>query len=245
MFDKSNVKASSISSQLLQHSSLAKQETMKRFFKTEKGGYAENDFFLGITVPEVRKIAKYNNYISLEEIIILLKSKIHEERLISLYFLIQKYNSGDSSLKETIFNIYISNTKHINNWDLIDTSCEHIVGDFLKDKPKNVLFDFARSQSIWEKRIAIVSTFYFIKQKEHKLTFKIADILISDNHDLIHKAVGWMIREVGKKCGEDYLIKYLDKNSAKMSRTTLRYSIEKLDEQKRLYYLNKDKRSNR
>ena len=233
--------AKQISYQLQLKSSQEKKEIVQRFFKTGIGEYAQDDVFLGVQVPEIRKIAKENYDISIEETLKLLTSKIHEERLIALYFLINKYKNGNEQIKQNIFKLYLSNTQHINNWDLVDTSCEHIAGDFLKDKSKEPLFELAQSQNIWEKRLAIVSTFAFIKQKEYKVTFQIVNILLSDKNDLINKACGWMLREVGKRCSEEILVQYLEQNSSKMSRTTLRYAIEKFDKNKREYFLKKDK----
>ena len=233
--------AKHISNEIQTKSSPEKKKILERFFKTGEGEYGYGDIFLGVTVPVLRKIAKENRDIVLEEILKLLVSPIHEERLIALYFLIDRYKKSDENGKKEIYELYLAHTKYINNWDLVDTSCEHIVGDFLKDKSKEPLFILASSENLWEKRIAIVATFFFIKQKEHKITFEIADILLLDKHDLIHKACGWMLREVGKRCGEDILLSYLEKNSSKMARTTLRYAIERLAKEKRGYFLAKDK----
>lgn len=233
--------AEKISYQLQLKNSQENKEIVQRFFKTGIGEYAQDDIFLGVKVPEIRKIAKENYDITIEETLKLLTSKIHEERLIALYFLINKYKNANEQVKQNIFNLYLSNTQHINNWDLVDTSCEHIVGEFLKDKPKNHLFALAKSSNLWERRIAVVSTFFFIKQKDHKVALEIVNTLLSDKHDLINKACGWMLREVGKRCSEKILTDYLEINSSKMSRTTLRYAIEKFDKNQREYFLKKDK----
>ena len=214
-----------------------KARLLMRFFKTGKGQYGEGDVFIGVTVPEQRKIAREFRDLPISEIKKLLKSKYHECRLVALLILIQKYNKS-VSYRTNIFNIYISNTKYINNWDLVDLSAPNIVGSYLSDKPRDILYEFARSKSLWKKRISIISTSYFIRQNDFKDTLKLVEILLSDKRDLIHKAVGWMLREVGNR-DEAVLRKFLDKNLTKMSRTTLRYSIEKFPEESRQYYLKK------
>lgn len=234
--------AHNIAHQLTKQSDPIKKETLQRFFKTSHGEYGEGDIFLGVTVPKIRTIAKANKNIALDEVLKLLHSDIHEHRLIALYFMIQHYKQGDLFLKKQIFEMYLNNTTYINNWDLVDSSAEYIVGDFLFDKPKDVLFDLAKSNNLWEKRIAIIATFYFIKKRNHEMTLQIANLLLDDKHDLIHKAVGWMLREVAKRCDEEILCEYLETNSHKMARTTLRYAIEKLEPTKRIYFLKKDKR---
>jgi 3-methyladenine DNA glycosylase AlkD len=215
------------------------KEIAQRFFKTGEGEYAHGDIFLGMKVPQVRALAKEFASIKLSEVLILLTSEIHEERLIALYFLIDKYKKSDDLMKKEIFDIYMTHTKYINNWDLVDTSCESIVGAYLENLSKEPLRKFALSSNLWERRIAIISTFYYIKRLKYQLTFEITDSLLADKHDLIHKAVGWMLREVGKRCSEDILCGYLDINYRKMSRTTLRYAIERFEKEKRLYYLHK------
>lgn len=217
----------------------AKQaKILQRFFKTGKGEYGEGDIFLGIRVPEQRKIAKEYSGLSLPRIQELLESDIHEHRLVGLLILIEKYNKSDEENKGNIFNFYLKNSKKINNWDLVDLSAHKIIGEFLIDKDKKILYELAQSKNLWEKRIAIVSTFAFIKKEEFVDTLRISEILLDDSHDLIHKAVGWMLREVGKK-DEKSLEKFLEKHYKKIPRTTLRYSIEKFEEKKRKKYLNK------
>ena len=166
----------------------------------------------------------------------LLHSKFHEERLIALFVLIHKFERGEESLRKKIFNLYLKNTKYINNWDLIDLSAPKIVGAYLFDKPRDVLYKLAKSKSLWEKRISILSTFYFIRENDFKDTIKVSKILLNDEHDLIHKAVGWMLREVGKRCLETEE-KFLKKHYQKMPRTMLRYAIERFPETKRQAYL--------
>ena len=214
-----------------------KAKVLIGFFKTGKGGYAETDIFLGITVPETRKLARKYAEMKISETQELLKSKFHEERLLALMLLVNKFKAGDSKTKEKIFNLYLKNTKHINNWDLVDLSAHEIVGAFLERKPKDVLLKLASSQSLWEKRIAMIATFYEIKNGRSQTTLKIAEKLLHDEHDLIQKAVGWMLREVGKRCSQKEEENFLDKYAATMPRTALRYAIERFDEKKRKYYM--------
>lgn len=217
---------------------------LQRFFKTGKGEYGEGDIFLGITVPKQREIAKKYQDLSLNDLQKLLQSKIHEYRLTSLLILNIKYKQSlllrnqKSNIKgkEEIFKFYLANTININNWDLVDLSTPNIVGEFLFDKNRSVLFELAKSKNLWEKRIAILSTYFFIKNNQFDDALKIAEILLEDEHDLMHKAVGWMLREIGKrdqKVEEDFLNKYYKK----MPRTMLRYAIEKFNEKKRKLYL--------
>jgi len=218
-----------------------KSITLQRFFKTKKGQYGEGDIFLGITVPESRKIAKKYSNLSLEEIKILLESKIHEERLIGLLILVNNYEKNVETRKE-IFDFYIDNAKFINNWDLVDQTADKIAGRFLFDFGKDysiykgLLKKLAESDNLWERRIAIISTFYFIKNNQFQETLKIAEILMKDEHDLIQKAVGWMLREIGKR-DLRILENFLKYNYKSMPRTMLRYAVEKFSEDKRQSYL--------
>jgi 3-methyladenine DNA glycosylase AlkD len=215
-----------------------KAKILQRFFKTGKGEYGEGDIFLGITVPIQREVAKKFLGLRLDDLQKLLDSKIHEERMIALFILVDKYKKADASWKKNIFNFYTKNYSRINNWDLVDLSAPNIVGDFLLDRNRKILYAFAKSDNLWKKRIAIISTFAFIRNNEFKDSIKLAEILLNDKHDLIHKAVGWMLREIGKRDKKE-LIKFLNKNSVKMPRTMLRYSIEKFPEKERKKYLNK------
>ena len=216
-----------------------KAEHLGYFFKTGKGQYGEGDLFLGISVPKTRELIKDYTHLDLKEISKLLSNKYHEIRLAGLLILVKKYQKGEGREKEKIFNFYLKNSKNINNWDLVDLSAHHIVGDYLLDKDRKVLEKLAQSNNLWQKRIAIVSTYAFIKAGEYLPTFKIVEILMKDKNDLIHKACGWMLREVGKKVSEEKLKKFLDKWGTRMPRTMLRYSIERFGEKERLYYLNK------
>ncbi len=216
-----------------------KAEALQRFFKTGKGEYAERDIFLGVTVPQSRKIAQKFANLDFKSIQTLLKSKIHEERLIAFLILIHNFKKGSDPEKKKIFDFYLSNTKFINNWDLVDLSAPKIVGRYLSDQDpvnRSPLIKLAKSKSIWERRIAVLATFTFIKNNEFEIPLKIAERLLNDKHDLIHKAVGWMLREVGKKDIE-VEEKFLRKYYKKMPRTMLRYAIEKFQKNKRLGYL--------
>jgi 3-methyladenine DNA glycosylase AlkD len=208
------------------------------FFKTGPGEYADGDKFYGIKVPETRKLVKkYFNEISLPEAEELLQSSFHEERLGALLILTEKFRNGDEKEREKIYKLYLANTAKINNWDLVDLTAPQIIGAYLDDKAKDVLFKLADSKSLWERRIAIIATFYFIKNGQPEFTLSLADRLINDKHDLIHKAVGWMLREIGKRCSENLLESYLKSRYKKMPRTMLRYAIEKFSEEKRKNYL--------
>ncbi|MBS3079565.1 DNA alkylation repair protein [Candidatus Pacearchaeota archaeon] len=217
---------------------LEKAKLLQRFFKTEKGEYDEGDVFLGIVVPELRKIAKEFCDLNLNEIQELLDSKIHEKRMIGLFILIKKYDKADELLKKQIFEFYIKSAKNnkINNWDLVDLSAPNIVGNYLIDKNRNVLYKLVISSSLWEKRIAVLATFSFIREGDFSDSLKISKILLGDKHDLIHKAVGWMLREIGKR-DVKVLEGFLKENYKIMPRTMLRYAIEKFPEEKRKSYL--------
>ena len=213
-----------------------KAKTLAGFFKTGQGEYGEGDIFLGIPVPEQRQIAKKYSGTNLRILQKLLQGKIHEERLTALLILIDNYKMADKEEKEKIVDFYLKNTKYINNWDLVDLSTPKILGDHLLQKNKSVLYRLAKSNILWERRIAIIATFEFIKNNQFEDTLKISYLLLEDKQDLIHKAVGWMLREVGKrdqKAEEQFLKKYYKK----MPRTMLRYAIEKFPENKRQLYL--------
>ena len=208
---------------------------LQRFFKTGKGEYGHGDLFLGITVPEQRRIAKKYSRLSLDDLQSLLSSKIHEYRLTSLLILIEKYKNVD---KKEVVDFYLRNTKNINNWDLVDLSSHKILGNYLLNKDKNILYKLAKSDNLWERRISIIATYAFIKNNKFEDTLKISELLLKDKHDLIHKAVGWMLREVGKRnlnIEEEFLKKYYKK----MPKTMLRYSIERFSNEKKRFYLKK------
>ena len=211
-------------------------KTMQWFFKTGKGEYGEGDVFVGLKVPTQRKLANEFRELSFNDLKVLLSSPIHEERLISLFILVDKFNKGDYIEKEKIFTFYIKNRRSVNNWDLVDLSAPKIVGKHLLNRDKSILIKLSDSKKLWERRIAILSTYEFIRNKKYDTTLKIAKILLNDNHDLIHKAVGWMLREIGKK---DLMVEenFLKNNYKKMPRTMLRYAIEKFPDAKRKKYL--------
>jgi len=208
-----------------------------RFFKTDKGQYGFGDIFLGVRAPKIRLIAKKYIDISITDMKILIRSKYHEERFLGLIILVNKYSkTKDKKTINQLYKIYISSFKYINNWDLVDVTCPHVTGKYLIDKDRSILYKWAKSDDLWTKRIAIVSTFSFIRQNDLEDTFKIAEILLQDKHDLIHKAVGWMLREAGKRDLEKEEI-FLKKYYRDMPRTMLRYAIEKFPESKRQAYL--------
>ncbi len=215
-------------------------KSSKWFFKTNKGQYGEGDKFLGIRVPEQRKIAASFSHISIEEITLLLRNPYHEARLTAVFLLVNKYKKADEKTKKDIFDSYLANSKYLNNWDIVDSSAHKIVGPYLSDKPNKmvVLEKLARSDSLWERRIAMISTAYNIaKLKSADEALELAKILLKDKHDLMHKAVGWMLREIGKYIDEKILTDFLDIYAVHMPRTMLRYSIERLEESKRKHYL--------
>jgi 3-methyladenine DNA glycosylase AlkD len=225
-----------IKKRLKQLANKEKAEILQRFFKTGPGEYGEGDVFIGVKVPDLRKVAKDFRDIAIKDVIILLESAIHEERLLALLILVSKYVKGNETAKKEIYKLYLNKTKYINNWDLVDVTAQHIVGDYLMDKNKAPLYSLVRSEDLWERRIAIMATFYFIRNERYEDTLKIAKILLSDKEDLIHKAVGWMLREIGKKnmVAEEAFLK---QHYKKMPRTMLRYAIEKFPELKRQQYL--------
>ena len=214
-----------------------KAKILSGFFKTGKGQYGEGDIFLGIAVGQIRGLVKKYGDLEIVDVMDFLHCEIHEEREFALFVLVGQFSRGSEKTREKIYNTYLANTEYINNWDLVDLSADKIVGAFLEDKPKDVLLKLAQSESLWEKRIAIIATFYFIKKGNSEWTLKIAEKLLCDQQDLIHKAVGWMLREVGKRCSQEDEEEFLQKHFSKMSRTTLRYAIERFDEKKRRHYL--------
>jgi 3-methyladenine DNA glycosylase AlkD len=211
-------------------------ESSAWFFKTGKGQYGEGDIFIGITVPEMRRIALRHKHLKLSALRRLLKSKIHEHRMAALEILVAQYESGDEAERQTIYNFYLQNTTGINNWDLVDTSAPYIVGVHLRKRSRAILRKLAKSPNIWERRIAIVSTFGLIRVGETGDTYNIARMLLSDNHDLIHKAVGWALREAGKQSPEQ-LVGFLKENFVALPRTALRYAIEKFSAEQRKRFL--------
>ncbi len=233
------MKATNLIKELKAKASKKKAILLSGFFKTGKGHYGEGDKFLGITVPEQRIIAKKYIDISFEDLSNLVSSEWHEVRLTAFIILTLKFKKIKiNSERKDIFDFYLKNVKYVNNWDLVDLTCHVIIGKFLLDKPRDLLYKLVCSHNLWEKRIAIVSCFAFIREKDFKDAIKISEILLLDKHDLIHKAVGWMLREIGKK-DVDVLRSFLSKHYHEMPRTMLRYSIERLPEIERKKWLAK------
>ena len=211
-----------------------KAKILQGFFKTGKGDYAEGDRFLGLTVPISRSIAKRNPSLSLADLTTLLKSPIHEERLVALVLLVDRYKKSNDKMRQQIFNLYVKHTRYINNWDLVDLSAGYIVGP---TATKKELVRLATSPLLWDRRIAMIACFHGIMQGDCRNALHIARLLMHDEHDLIHKAVGWMLREVGKRCSEKTLRDFLDKHAHEMPRTMLRYAIERLPKREQKRYL--------
>ena len=214
---------------------VAKPEIAKTsawFFKTGPGEYGEGDQFIGVKVPDVRRAARAFRDLSLSEVGRLLDSPVHEDRLAALVVLVSQFERGDHTQQQKVFDLYLSSTGRINNWDLVDVSAPQIVGGWLAERTRKLLRKLAVSKSLWERRIAILATFHFIRQSDFGDTLAIAEMLLGDTHDLIHKATGWMLREVGKR-DEAVLEGFLNNFAAQMPRTMLRYAIERMDEQKR------------
>lgn len=209
---------------------------LQRYFKTSPGQYGAGDIFLGIKVPVLRAQVKTFQGVLLTTLADLLSSRYHEERLFALFLLIDFYQRGNEAEKQQAYDLYLAQTAHINNWDLVDTSAPRIVGNFLFNKPRQVLYELAASTSLWERRIAVLATFYFIDQNDFSDSLKLAEILLHDPHDLMHKAIGWMLREIGKR-DLDVTEKFLQTHYRVMPRTMLRYAIERFPEPHRLAYL--------
>ena len=228
--------ATEIRKELKKLASIKAARLALRFFKTGIGQYGEGDRFLGITVPTLRMVARKYRATPLVQILPLLRSRFHEERLLALLLLVQKSTVGTEEEKSKIYRLYLANTKYVNNWDLVDASAAVIVGAYLADKDKQPIYSLARSNSMWERRISIIATFHMIRNSDFRDALAISFILKNDKEDLIHKAVGWMLREVGKRClpAEE---KFLKQHSQHMPRTMLRYAIEKFPQKKRRAYL--------
>ena len=214
----------------------AHARVMQRFFKTGPGEYGEGDRFVGVKVPQVRKLAKRHRDLNLSTVEKLLRSPVHEERLLALFVLNLQFQRGGETETRRIYDLYVGNVEHINNWDLVDGSAGHIIGGFLEDKDRKLLHRWAKARNLWKRRIAIMSTFPYIRAGQFEDTLAIAEALIHDEHDLIHKAVGWMLREVGKRDARAEE-QFLRKNYEQMPRTMLRYAIERFPERKRKAYL--------
>jgi len=211
---------------------------LQGFFKTGIGQYGEGDLFLGVRVPDQRRISKKYRNASLSDVLHLLRSRIHEHRLTGLFILIEQFKRGTQEIRHQIVDLYLDNTAYVNNWDLVDSSSYKILGEWLVDRERGILYQLAESDNIWERRISIISTFAFINRGDLTDALALAKILINDDHDLIHKASGWVLREVGKKdraALEEFLLEYYKM----MPRTMLRYAIERLPNDRRKFYLEK------
>lgn len=232
------ITAKNVEKKMRSLSSRQKAQHAQRFFKTGKGQYGEGDLFLGITVPTLRKLAKEFKEISLSENRKLLRSKWHEIRLIALIIWVNQYQKADQLKQKEIFQLFMKNKKWINNWDLVDLSTPHITGHWLYEtKNKKILFQLAKSKNLWDRRIAVISTFYHIRQNQFSEITQLCALLINDTEDLMHKACGWMLREMGKR-NKSVLVSFLEKNAVKMPRTMLRYSIEKMSVQEKQKFMN-------
>ncbi|MCW4051068.1 MAG: DNA alkylation repair protein [Candidatus Bathyarchaeota archaeon] len=209
---------------------------LQGFFKTGKGEYGEGDVFLGLRVPDQRRVAKKYRKAPLTDVSELLRSEVHEHRLTALFILTEQFNKGNEETRRRIVDLYLSNTAYVNNWDLVDSSAHKILGEWLIDKERGLLYELARSESLWERRISVISTFAFISRGDLVDAVALAEALVDDEHDLIHKASGWVLREVGKK-DQAVLEKFLLENYKTMPRTMLRYSIERLPEELRRFYM--------
>lgn len=226
-----------IEAEFLKESQEANYKATK-FFKTSPGQYSENDVFIGVRVPIIKTLVKKYRNLEPEIIINFLNSKINEHRLFALLCLVEKFQKSDEKLKENIYKIYLKNIDCVNNWNLVDSSAYNIIGAHIIDKDKSILFELANSNNLWHRRISIISTLYFIRKNQFDTTLKIAKILLHDKEDLIHKAVGWMIREISKKDFE-VSINFIEKYYKIMPRTMLRYAIEKYPEKIRKKFLKK------
>jgi 3-methyladenine DNA glycosylase AlkD len=208
----------------------------RSFFKTGEGEYGHGDRFVGVTVPDTRKVAAECRDLPLPEVLVLLRSEVHEERLLALLILVGRYERGGEAERREVFDLYLAHTRHVNNWDLVDASAPGVVGAHLLDRSRRVLLRLARSADLWERRIAVVATFAFIRRGEFDDTLAVVEHLLGDPHDLIHKACGWMLREVGKR-DPSVLEAFLAEHYSAMPRTMLRYAIERFPEARRKAYL--------
>jgi len=226
-------------SELKKYASDERRKSNMRFFKTGKGEYGEGDQFIGVTVPDCRKVARTFLDSSLSDIEKSLKSTLHEERLTALLILVEKYvKEKNENAKKELVEFYLKHKKYVNNWDLVDLTAYKIVGNYLLEKDRKILYELAQSPNIWDRRIAVISTFAFIPRMQFHDSFKLCEQLLNDQHDLMHKACGWMLREIGKR-DEKALERFLHAHAKQMPRTMLRYAIERFPESKRQTYLRK------
>lgn len=230
------MKAETIKQQLAALANKDKALVLSSFFQTKEGQYAHGDVFLGVTVPQTREVVAPFKVLPLTEVTKLLHSKYHEYRFAALVILVNQFEHGNEAEQETIYNFYLDHTEYINNWDLVDVSCHKIVGPWLLDKDRAKLYDLAKSNWLWDQRISIVSTLAFIRNNDFDDILRLSEYFLTHSHHLIHKACGWMLREMGKR-DKTTLIQFLDKFSLQMPRVMLRYSIEKLSGEERKSYL--------
>jgi len=212
---------------------------LQRFFKTGKGQYGEGDVFIGVRVPQLRLVCRQFRDLPLKEVQKLLDSSVHEYRLAGLIILKLQYARGSEQQKHSIYDLYLKNVykSRINNWDLVDASAEYIIGEHLLHRPRKVLFKLAKSDNLWQRRAAMLSSFAFIKRGDPSTSLELAEVLLHDKHDLIQKAVGWLLREVGKRCDRAILTNFLDQHAHEMPRTMLRYSLEHLSPEQKMHYM--------
>lgn len=226
-----------ITKELELRANTAQAKILSGFFKTGKGQYGEGDIFRGIKVPAIREIViKYYKTVTLDELALLLHSSYHEDRLCALLLLVKLMSGADENLQKKIYTLYTKNTRYINNWDLVDLSAPQIAGMYLENRPKDQLYKWAKSELLWERRISVLSTFWYIRQTSFDDAFAIIEMMLDDKEDLMHKACGWMLREIGKR-NQLILEEFLIKHYTQLPRTTLRYAIERFDESKRQSYL--------
>ncbi|MDP2656433.1 MAG: DNA alkylation repair protein [bacterium] len=222
---------------LHKYADLKKAKFLAGFFKTGKGEYGDGDMFIGVTVPNTRKVAKVFYDLGKEATVDLLQSPIHEERFLALLILIYQYQKVDDIQKVHIAKLYLNKLKYVNNWDLVDLSAHKILGPYCKKNNTDILLKLATSKNFWERRVAMITCAHFIAQGESKLALEIATILKDDAHDLIQKAVGWMLREIGNRCGQNIEESFLDKWAVTMPRTMLRYALEKFPPDRKIHYM--------
>jgi len=226
----------SIQSQLAALADEQRAGIQMRFFKTGPGEYGDGDRFIGVRVPELRRLSRQYRTLDRQSIVKLLQSKVHEERHLALFILVLQFKRGNDRQRRSIYDLYLANLSFINNWDLVDCSAEHIIGGWLETRKKTRLDKLARSADLWPRRVAMLATFHYIKQNDYKDALRIARQLLNDDHDLIHKAVGWMLREIGKRDNATEEA-FLQTHYRNMPRTMLRYAIEKFPPSRRQAYL--------
>jgi 3-methyladenine DNA glycosylase AlkD len=224
---------------LARYSSPEKAAFAQHFFKTAPGHYGEGDEFLGLRVPEIREVCKAFKDLPLPEVQKLLDSNIHEHRLAAVILLVNQYKKADANKRQDIFDLYLKNVLRgrVNNWDIVDSSAPYIVGPHLEHGDRTLLLELVKSSDLWQKRVGILSAFWFLRRGDPGTTLELAEVLLHDSHDLIQKAVGWQLRELGKRVDRQLLLQFLDKHAATMPRTTLRYAIEHLPPAQRARYL--------